>query len=369
MKLKKLLCVILCVLLAGTALPAFAEAPISVVLDGRDLSFDVPPQIIDSRTMVPMRGIFEALGAEVVWNENDRTILAKDTEVSVEMQIENPSMTVNEREILLDVPPMILDNRTLVPVRAVAESFDAFVYWDEANRAVLIFSKSGLSEDLGLGDALYIAGVDNGVINPSELPDFSSPSADLSDSNLSQEEALNNGFILVPEEEADPQAPTECWETETEPGTDESWQAWEDYLSEEEEEIYPAEISEEEAYEAIMAMQDEYPEGMSWTNDNYYEWKGGVFSGGYGCAGFAFAMSDAAFGNRPAERIYDGISIDMLKVGDIIRDAANTHTMIVLEVHEDHVVIAEGNYNFSVHWGRTLSADQVNHASYVLTRY
>ena len=46
----------------------------------------------------------------------------------------------------------------------------------------------------------------------------------------------------------------------------------------------------------ILAMQEEYPEGMPWTNDNYYSWSAGVYSGGYGCAGFAFLLSDAGFG-------------------------------------------------------------------------
>jgi len=61
--------------------------------------------------------------------------------------------------------------------------------------------------------------------------------------------------------------------------------------------------TEAEAYYAMMNMKPSYPEGMPWTNDNFYAWKGGVYSGGYGCAGFAFILSDAAFGDLPARRI------------------------------------------------------------------
>lgn len=46
--------------------------------------------------------------------------------------------------------------------------------------------------------------------------------------------------------------------------------------------------TEAQAYTAMMALKDDYPEGMRWTNDNFYEWKGGIYYGGYGCAGFAF---------------------------------------------------------------------------------
>ncbi|MBQ2634422.1 MAG: hypothetical protein IJF88_07600 [Oscillospiraceae bacterium] len=47
----------------------------------------------------------------------------------------------------------------------------------------------------------------------------------------------------------------------------------------------------------------------------------------------------------------------------------DTHTVIILEIHDDHVVIAEGNYNSSVHWGRTLTRQQLMQADYVWTRY
>ena len=119
----------------------------------------------------------------------------------------------------------------------------------------------------------------------------------------------------------------------------------------------------------MIALKEEYPEGMPWTNDNYYAWNGGIYSGGYGCAGFAFILSDAAFGDLPARMIEENITIDDIRVGDILRINNDTHMVIVLEVYDDHVVIAEGNYNSSIHWGRTLTAEEVAAADYYLTRY
>ena len=129
--------------------------------------------------------------------------------------------------------------------------------------------------------------------------------------------------------------------------------------------------TQQEAYEAMIALKSAYPEGMRWTNDNFYAWNGGIYSGGYGCAGFAFMLSDAAFGDIPAKQfIYFDYSD--VKVGDILRFNDGTyaaHSVIVLEVNDDGVVIAEGNYASSVHWGRTLTKGQVMEANYILTRY
>ncbi len=123
--------------------------------------------------------------------------------------------------------------------------------------------------------------------------------------------------------------------------------------------------TEAEVYDILVSFKSSYPEGMHWTNDDYYEWKGGIFSGGYGCAGFAFILSDAAFGNNPARMEYD---INAIRVGDILRINNNTHSVIVLAINGDTITIAEGNYNDSIHWGRTLSKSSVPY-DYTLTRY
>lgn len=125
----------------------------------------------------------------------------------------------------------------------------------------------------------------------------------------------------------------------------------------------------EEVYQAMIALQDEYPEGMPWTNDNYYGWNGGYYSGGYGCAGFAFLLSDAAFGDAPA-RWVEEFTFEDIRVGDYLRVNNNTHSVIVLEKTDSFLVLAEGNYNSSIHWGRILSKTQaMNTIDYIFTRY
>jgi uncharacterized protein YjdB len=120
-------------------------------------------------------------------------------------------------------------------------------------------------------------------------------------------------------------------------------------------------------YKAMISKKKKYPEGMSWTNDNHYSWNGGIYSRGSGCSGFAFMLSDAAFGSLPARMHTD---YDNIRVGDILRINYDTHSVIVLEVNEDSVIVAEGNYNSSIHWGREISISEIKETGkYVMTRY
>lgn len=125
-----------------------AESGIKVVVDGETLIFDVPPQLIEDRTMVPMRKIFEAMGAAVSWNDETQTVTATKGEITVVMQIDNKVISVSGNEIVLDVPPQLVDSRTLVPARAVAESLNATVEWDEATNTVLITSSNKPIEEI-----------------------------------------------------------------------------------------------------------------------------------------------------------------------------------------------------------------------------
>lgn len=135
-------------------------------------------------------------------------------------------------------------------------------------------------------------------------------------------------------------------------------------------------------YGAMTALQsqDAYKDGVTWTNtepyfDTGYQWKGGPLNGAniaaVGCVAFAFILSDAAFGSLPA-RMYaaGGFSYEDIKVGDILRVNNDAHTVIVLEVSEAGVVVAEGNLNGKVHWGRAIPKDEVMvSASHYITRY
>ncbi len=131
-------------------------------------------------------------------------------------------------------------------------------------------------------------------------------------------------------------------------------------------------ITEDEAYEEIWAMAGEYPEGRPWTNDNLY-WSNvyidGVHQGGRGCHGFALIVSDTVFGNNATRKYTD---YTQLRVGDVLRINNNSHTVVVLENHLDqgYIVVVEGNYNSSIHWGRKISRSSLDAGFvYGYTRY
>lgn len=113
---------------------------VSVYVNGEEPSFDVPAQIIDGRTMVPVRAIFEAIGAEVTWDDATRTANSTKDNITVKITIGQYSINKNGTDIPIDVPAQIVDSRTLVPVRAIAESFDCTVDWYEDTRTVRVKS-------------------------------------------------------------------------------------------------------------------------------------------------------------------------------------------------------------------------------------
>ena len=157
--MKKIIsCLVAVCMVAMSFVTVHCEDNIKVILDGKTLEFDVQPQIIDERTLVPMRVIFEALGADVEWKEETQTINARrsDTDLFyISMRVGDKIIhkeTVKENlptsnDIELDVPPMIIDGRTLVPVRAVSECFGCKVEWDGESQTVIIESNSDNNTD------------------------------------------------------------------------------------------------------------------------------------------------------------------------------------------------------------------------------
>jgi len=113
---------------------------IKVYLDGELLSFDVPPRIEQGRTLVPLRAIFEAMGATVDWDQSSQIVTATRQEVIVQLPIGSKSPTVNGIVWPLDVPAKIVGDRTLAPLRFVGEAFGGKVEWNEAERTIHIES-------------------------------------------------------------------------------------------------------------------------------------------------------------------------------------------------------------------------------------
>jgi len=122
------------------------EGEIVVTIDGVQVKFpDQKPVIIEDRTLVPLRAIFEALGAVVSWDNDTNTAMAVKGETYVFVQIDNEKLIKNDETVILDVPAKLINDRTMVPVRAIAEAFECTVDWVEENLEVVV--KTAVEEE------------------------------------------------------------------------------------------------------------------------------------------------------------------------------------------------------------------------------
>lgn len=111
---------------------------VKVTIDGRYIDFDQSPIIENGATLLPLRKIFEELGLELVWEQKTQTIRAEKNGINIVMVVGEKHAMVNGTKVNLSVPSKILNGRTLVPARFIAESFGADVKWDDESRTVII---------------------------------------------------------------------------------------------------------------------------------------------------------------------------------------------------------------------------------------
>ncbi len=117
---------------------------IRVYIDNVRLSFDQAPVIQNERTLVPMRAIFEALGAEVEWNGENKSIIATRNSDFIGMFIDSTIASINGMNVALETSPIIINERTMVPLRFVSEALNCEVNWDGNTRSVYIVSENNI---------------------------------------------------------------------------------------------------------------------------------------------------------------------------------------------------------------------------------
>lgn len=117
---------------------AQVEEKITVEINGEKVIFDQEPVLKDGRTLVPLRKIFEALGASVAWDDATQTVTAAKENTLVTLTIGSKILNVNGMQKELDVPAQTLNGRTMVPVRAIADSFGCQVGWNGETNTVYI---------------------------------------------------------------------------------------------------------------------------------------------------------------------------------------------------------------------------------------
>ncbi|MGI5825312.1 MAG: stalk domain-containing protein, partial [Bacillota bacterium] len=122
-----------------------------VYINGVKQSFDVNPTVEKNVTLVPMRAVFEELGAEVSWKADTKQIKAVKDKTTIKLYLNSRMAYVNYEIFLLDVAPKTVKGRTLVPLRFVSEALGAVVNWDGKNNVIYIYSKEEPENNLPTG--------------------------------------------------------------------------------------------------------------------------------------------------------------------------------------------------------------------------
>lgn len=172
MKKKLLIVSLLMAMVFGTVV--FAESEdIGIFVHGKEVESDAAPFIFEDRTMVPLRFISEALGFSVEWDGEARVVTVTDKDSVLTLKIDDKTATVNGEQVLMDVAPMIQQDRTFVPLRFVAEVFCQVVDWDPQTRTVSVIREQDLLTEDKDYEGRYII-VDNpdlsSVLKDKETP-------------------------------------------------------------------------------------------------------------------------------------------------------------------------------------------------------
>lgn len=145
------------VLLVFLCVNVFAGKTPQIEYNGKIIKSDVQPVIQNERTMVPIRFISETLGYKVDWNNEERLVSITGKDTSLELKIGSKKAKVNGKEVELDAPSIIKNERTFVPLRFVAENLKAEVKWDNDNFKVIINDSSNSSIlNLSSDEELYV---------------------------------------------------------------------------------------------------------------------------------------------------------------------------------------------------------------------
>ncbi|MBR6524311.1 MAG: copper amine oxidase N-terminal domain-containing protein [Clostridia bacterium] len=160
-KSAKVLLKILCIILTFTFLTAGAvfaeEKPITVLIDGEQVEFDAQPVMKNDRVMVPMRKVFEKLGAEVLWDPFfERVIVNYNEDDQIIMYINYEEIFRNGVQMKVDAAPFISEGRTYVPLRFISESFGMSVEWSDSAQTVYIVPEYKGMQYIPFGEFLSI---------------------------------------------------------------------------------------------------------------------------------------------------------------------------------------------------------------------
>ncbi len=123
-----------------TPVPPKKKYPlVQLVIDGQVINPEVPAQLVNNRVMVPVRAVAETMGLSVDYNQRDKVVYLTKGDTRIQLEVDKHSVIIsNSKALWLDQTPMVIDDRVMVPVRVVSETFGAQVAWDDKSKTVSI---------------------------------------------------------------------------------------------------------------------------------------------------------------------------------------------------------------------------------------
>ena len=149
--MKKFICICLTagLMLSAASCVFAADGIISVELDSEKIFFQgQEPVIVNGRTLIPLRGVFEKMGFTVSWEGNTKTAVLKSDSTTVSVTANSSTFSVNGESKPLDVPAQIMNDSMMLPLRAVGEAAGANVTWNGSTKTVEIDTKAANVSDI-----------------------------------------------------------------------------------------------------------------------------------------------------------------------------------------------------------------------------
>lgn len=136
----------------GQMKKALGFSGVGLYVNGKEPTMDVRPVIKEGRTLVPVRAISEALGADIAWDEATQTVTIVRDGITVVLTLGSNIALVNGEEVVLDVTADTIEGRTMVPARFVSTALQAIVAWEPTTETVVIYDEEAAAEDVVLED-------------------------------------------------------------------------------------------------------------------------------------------------------------------------------------------------------------------------
>lgn len=172
------------------------QMQLNIEVNGKKLELKDRPYVISQRTLIPVRDIAEAMGATVIWNGVDREVMVQLGDIKLLLKLDSTTVYVNGRATQSEVKTQIINSRTYVPLRLISEQLGAAVNWYQASQTITI-DKAVASQTYVL-DEIHAYTVVNYIGDPTALRSLQNSGSQISSTSTFAHQVQEDGTITAP---------------------------------------------------------------------------------------------------------------------------------------------------------------------------